>query len=117
MTMTYEQQITETSAAPSINMLAASALALTIVLVLIGFGGDAAANGPLEPVSGDSELIDDVIEVYVVEPGDTLWAIASEIARPGEDIRPIVDALTDQTGGASLDIGQRIIIDYTTIRG
>lgn len=105
------------SGMPSINLVLAAALALTIVFAfVIGFGGDAAANGPLQPVSADSQVVD-TIEVYVVQPGDTLWAIASEVARPGEDVRPIVDSLKDITGGSSLDVGQRIIIDHTTIRG
>jgi Tfp pilus assembly protein FimV len=30
---------------------------------------------------------------YVVRPGDTLWALASRIAGPGSDPRPVVDEL------------------------
>src|SRR5207247_6219585 len=30
---------------------------------------------------------------YVVRAGDTLWSIASRIAGPGADPRPVVDAL------------------------
>ena len=101
----------------SINMLLAAALAFAIIAALVGFGGDAAANGPLQPASEDSALIDDTIEVYVVQPGDTLWAVATEVARPGEDVRPIVDALKEITGGAQLDIGQQIVIDHATIGG
>ncbi len=100
-----------------INLVVAAVLALAIIGALVGFGGDAAANGPVEPVSDQSQLVDDTIEVYIVQPGDTLWAIATEVARPGEDIRPIVDSLKALTGGAQLDIGQRIIIDHATIRG
>ena len=102
---------------PVINLVVAALLALAIIGALVGFGGDAAANGPVEPVSDQSQLVDDTIEVYIVQPGDTLWAIATEVARPGEDIRPIVDELKALTGGAQLDIGQRIIIDHATIRG
>ena len=102
---------------PVINLVVAALLALAIIGALVGFGGDAAANGPVEPVSDRSQLVDDTIEVYIVQPGDTLWAIATEVARPGEDIRPIVDALKELTGGAQLDIGQRVIIDHATIRG
>lgn len=100
----------------SINLLLAAVLGLAIIVTLVGFGGNAAANSPLVPVSADSEIVD-AIEVYVVQPGDTLWAIASEVARPGEDIRPIVDQLKELTGGSQLEIGQRIVIDHTTIRG
>lgn len=100
----------------SINLFLAAIVAVGIIAGLVGWGGGAAANSPIEPVSAVS-VLDDAIEVYVVQPGDTLWAIASQIARPGEDIRPIVDALKERSGGSSLDIGQRIIIDHSTIRG
>ncbi len=109
-----------THAAPkapvSINLLFAAVLGVAIIVALVVFGGDAAANSPLEPVSANSEIVD-AIEVYVVQPGDTLWAIAGEIAQPGEDVRPIVDELKVITGGSQLDAGQRIVIDHTTIRG
>ena len=49
-------------------------------------------------------------DVYLVEPGDTLWSIAERIA-PGEDPRPIVYRLAQQTGGASLRPGQRLTLD------
>ncbi len=102
--------------ASSINLLLAAVLGLVIIIAFVGFGGDAAANSPVQPVSPDAEIVD-AIEVYVVRPGDTLWAIASEVARPGEDVRPIVDELKVLTGGSQLEIGQQIIIDHMTIRG
>jgi LysM domain-containing protein len=46
-------------------------------------------------------------EVYVVEPGDTLWSIAERIA-PGEDPRPIVHRLAERAGGSGLRPGQRM---------
>ena len=33
------------------------------------------------------------VHLYVVEPGDTLWGIASRVAGPAADPRPVVDAL------------------------
>jgi len=33
------------------------------------------------------------VRTYVVRPGDTLWSIASRVAGPGADLRPVVDEL------------------------
>jgi len=46
---------------------------------------------------------------YVVQPGDTLWAIAEQIA-PNSDPRPVVDRLEAVNGGNLLGIGQRLVI-------
>jgi len=44
---------------------------------------------------------------YVVQPGDTLWSIARELA-PAGDIRAEVDRLQDLNGTAALQVGQRV---------
>jgi Tfp pilus assembly protein FimV len=31
----------------------------------------------------------------VVEPGDTVWSIAGEVAGPGQDVRTVVDAIEE----------------------
>jgi hypothetical protein len=46
---------------------------------------------------------------YVVQPGDTLWAIARRL-QPEGDVRPLVGALSDSNGGAELQVGQRLTI-------
>jgi Tfp pilus assembly protein FimV len=49
-------------------------------------------------------------QVYVVQPGDTLWSIARQVA-PGRDPRPVVDGLikaNDVRGG--LQAGQELSI-------
>jgi len=99
----------------SINLILAALLGVAIVAAFVGFGGDAAANGPLQPASAQSSVVD-TIEIYVVQPGDTLWSIATEVSVDGEDIRPLVDHLKAVAGGSSLDVGQRIVIDHATIR-
>jgi nucleoid-associated protein YgaU len=33
------------------------------------------------------------VRLYVVEPGDTLWGIATRVAGPRADPRPVVDRL------------------------
>ena len=78
-----------------------------VIAAVIGFGTDVAASG------SDS---DDAIEIYVVQPGDTLWDIAASVSVPGEDIRPLVDGLQEVAGSSSLEIGQQLIIDHAMIR-
>lgn len=46
---------------------------------------------------------------YVVQPGDTLWSIASHLA-PGEDLRPVVDRLAAQHGSSDLQPGDTIAL-------
>ena len=43
----------------------------------------------------------------VVRPGDSLWSVAARLA-PGEDPRPVVDALADSRNGAPLVVGERV---------
>jgi LysM repeat protein len=44
---------------------------------------------------------------YVVQPGDTVWAIARRL-QPEGDVRPLVDRIADRTDGGALVVGQRI---------
>ncbi|HEY3142902.1 MAG TPA: LysM domain-containing protein [Acidimicrobiales bacterium] len=55
------------------------------------------------PITGD---------IYVVQPGDSLWSIAQRLA-PGEDPRPIVDELRKRNGGIDLDVGDRVSVDIS----
>ncbi len=52
---------------------------------------------------------DGTAQTVVVGPGDTLWSIAEDSA-PDSDPRPLVAALIEVNGGASVQIGQQIII-------
>ncbi len=49
------------------------------------------------------------LATVVVEPGDTLWSIASRLA-PHDDPRPLVDELSSARDGAPLQVGERIRI-------
>ena len=100
----------------TLGLGAVAVVVAIIVAAVVGFGSDAAASGTLDAVSESSQIVDS-IEIYVVQPGDTLWAIANEISLPGEDVRPLVDALQELSGGSDLDVGQRLIIDHAMIRG
>jgi hypothetical protein len=46
--------------------------------------------------------------VYIVQPGDTLWSIASSLTDDG--IRDYVAELISLNGGASIDVGQRLAL-------
>ena len=46
---------------------------------------------------------------YVVQPGDTLWSIATDIA-PDDDPRAVVDALREANGGPELEVGDELIL-------
>lgn len=46
---------------------------------------------------------------YVVEPGDTLWSIARSL-QPKGDVRSLVRGLGAANGGASLTVGQVLVL-------
>ncbi len=48
-----------------------------------------------------------VLEHTIVRPGDSLWSVAQRLA-PGEDPRPVVDALEQARHGAALVPGERV---------
>jgi hypothetical protein len=47
--------------------------------------------------------------VRIIDAGDTLWAIAGEIA-PDVDRRLAVDVLAQRNGGSGVQVGQRLVI-------
>ena len=77
------------------------AVALLVVASLLVVPGLARGDGPERPAPRVH---------YVVQPGDTLWSIARQVA-PGRDPRPVVDALVeanDLHGG--LQAGQELTV-------
>jgi hypothetical protein len=44
---------------------------------------------------------------YVVQPGDTMWAIAERLY-PSSNVTEVVDAMVSLNGGARIDAGQRL---------
>lgn len=95
-------------------------LAVAVVLVAVAFlavtgartllGG--ASAGPVAAASGPAAAPTST-HTYVVQPGDTLWAIARRL-QPAGDVRPLVDRLAERVGGASLEAGQRLSVDGLT---
>ncbi len=64
-------------------------------------GGSAAAPAAIAAARGEA--------IYVVQPGDTLWSIASRFDHGG-DPRPLAEALARETGSAVVVPGERIAI-------
>ena len=56
------------------------------------------------------------VGVYVVHPGDTLWGVATRVAGPGVDPRPIVDALiaANHVTGGVIAPGQPLRLPATS---
>jgi len=83
-------------------------LALTLIVASVGASWAVPAVKALGAGSGSERVAS---TRYVVRQGDTLWSIAERVA-PGEDPRPVVDALTrvnDVDPGALLP-GQTLVV-------
>lgn len=68
-------------------------LATAVVTVFLLLASAGAADEPPPPTV-----------TYTVEPGDTLWAIATELAEPGSDLRDTVDIIMALNGLADATI-------------
>lgn len=79
--------------------------ALLVALALASVLLDALAGAR----SGDDRPRPVAEVAVVVEPGDTVWSIAAEVA-PGADPRPVVDAIAEANGGSALVAGQRLVL-------
>lgn len=84
-----------------------AALVLASVLWLAGWVLGSLGGGPLA-ASGPARLPGSA-RTYVVQPGDTLWAVAARLD-PGGDIRDAVQALADANGGSAIVAGQRLVL-------
>jgi hypothetical protein len=82
--------------------IAAAVLGMGLVLVMAqagaALGGSSLAAPERRPASQHS---------VVVRPGDSLWAVATRLA-PGQDPRPVVDALAEARHGTPLVPGERV---------
>lgn len=77
---------------------------LALVAALFGAlaSGRAMAGQPPEAIS---------VVTRTVAPGETLWDIARSYTAPGQDVREVVDALTDLNGlTGGLRAGQELLI-------
>ncbi len=89
------------------RVVAAAALVLVTVVTLLlanAVVARSAGGGTPVPAAGTSSSA-----VHVVQPGDTLWSVAAELA-PGRDVRITGDQLRELNGGAPLVVGQRLLL-------
>lgn len=84
-------------------------VALSFVLALVGTIGVTAQQG-LADRGGDPASASTIGRAtYVVQPGDTLWAVAQRVY-PGDDLAAYVDVLVSLNGGASIQAGQQLLL-------
>jgi hypothetical protein len=86
-------------------------LMLFAFLVVIAINGalDRIGGGPLTTTDAPSGAQSAAAQAWVVKPGDTIWSIATSLDRHG-DVRPLVDRLSKEVGGAPLYPGETIAI-------
>lgn len=79
------------------------AVAMTLALVVVLFGGRAVAGGPAGAVA---------VDTHTVAVGESLWVIAADVTAPHEDVRDTVGSLVALNGlaGAGLRAGQQILV-------
>jgi nucleoid-associated protein YgaU len=107
---------------------AAGSLALTrrgwvtvavLVAVLVSLGGIGASAVARQATSGpgaDGPETAGRTTTVLVQPGQTLWEIAGEVAPTGTDIRVTVDRIAELNGlqrAGDLEVGERLVIPAT----
>ncbi|MCP2263918.1 LysM peptidoglycan-binding domain-containing protein [Promicromonospora thailandica] len=78
-------------------------LAMLLVAPMATWGATAVASAPGQPIE---------VRVHSVQPGETLWGYAQEVARPGEDVRDAVARLQDlnEMSTASVRVGELLLL-------
>ncbi|MGI5190682.1 LysM peptidoglycan-binding domain-containing protein [Promicromonospora sp. CA-289599] len=78
-------------------------LAMLLVAPMVTWGATAVASSPGEPTE---------VRVHAVQPGETLWGFAQEVARPGEDVRHAVGRLQELNGMStgSVRVGELLLL-------
>jgi len=100
----------------AVALLVAAAVAAGCVLLSVRAGDGAStvrtATAPVvvhDPAAyGAAHLSPPAGAVYVVQPGDTIWSIARQLAPTAGDVRPLVDRIVELNGSAALTTGQRL---------
>lgn len=78
-------------------------LAMLLLAPMVTWGATAVASSPGEPTE---------VRVHAVQPGETLWGFAQEIARPGEDVRHAVGRLQElnEMSTGTLRVGELLLL-------
>ncbi|MFD6142651.1 LysM peptidoglycan-binding domain-containing protein [Promicromonospora sp. NPDC060271] len=78
-------------------------LAMLLLAPMVTWGATAVASSPGEPVE---------VRVHAVQPGETLWGFAEEVARPGEDVRHAVARLQElnEMSTGSVRVGELLLL-------
>ncbi|HEY0118215.1 MAG TPA: LysM peptidoglycan-binding domain-containing protein [Cellulomonas sp.] len=97
-----------TGRAPSLHLTRRGRLVVALLALVLLFGGTLAATR----ANAEGPTSAPEVERYVVAPGDTLWAVAAGLARPGEDLRDVVRDIEVLNGmsSATLIAGQQILL-------
>jgi Tfp pilus assembly protein FimV len=80
----------------------------TMSCLLVVAGTSLAGRGGA-PASASSARPSASAQLYVVQPGDTMWSIA-QVLRGERGQRSYVDALIQLNGGHELVVGQRLVL-------
>lgn len=78
-------------------------LAMLLLAPMVTWGATAVAGSPGEPTE---------VRVHAVQPGETLWGFAQEVARPGEDVRHAVSRLQElnEMSTGSVRVGELLLL-------
>lgn len=82
---------------------------LILTLSVATFSRTLLAGAVAEPSGAGSKLTYQSIKVL---PGETLWSIARHLRLPGQDVRSVVDTITElnHLDSAGLVVGQELIV-------
>ena len=88
------------------------AVALVLVMARAGaaLGGITPATPERHPAHSEQTTSRSTSHSTIVRPGDSLWTVAERLA-PGDDPRPVVDALSEARHGTVLTPGETISWD------
>ncbi|HLS25540.1 MAG TPA: LysM peptidoglycan-binding domain-containing protein [Beutenbergiaceae bacterium] len=81
-------------------------------MVALGFALAIALGGGVGALAQQQDSAPAHVETVVVQPGESLWAIAVGVSGPDEDVRDVVEQIRNLNGlhGATLQAGQELTI-------